>query len=343
MTTSCSNRSAIVLVMSFAVFAASGCGAVEQAQEAARQDYERSGQAAADRAKALETIGHAYFNFAKKHNHGPKDLDELIGYVEELGSSEEAIAALRRTFDSGRYTVIWGVDIGAWRKEQAALHEYILGWYEETPKSGGPVILGHGGVKNVTLEQFKSMPQLTVVPDGDVIKQQISSGHPAANPAVAATDLNSAIPANPPIQPNAVPANPNPTPSTTPNPAGNPAPSTVPSSLPTQTTVTIFGPQTSVADLLTALKSNDSQTRRLGMSHLVGWSKPIPNEQVSKAVLATIRTSDLGIQMLGLAALEKWGTPSTAKDLRQLAGPTANPGFRFQASRVIQILEKKKP
>jgi len=118
-------------ILSFALML-SGCGAYEQAQEAARRDLQKAEdqrQFAEDANEAIMHLGSFYVNYHRQNSESPANLDELLGV--STNKEQRAAAAteiIQRMIDAGEITVDWNVDLTAWQASGQDLKQYRLAW-----------------------------------------------------------------------------------------------------------------------------------------------------------------------------------------------------------------------
>jgi len=114
-------------ILSFAL-TLSGCGAYEQAQEAARRDLQKADeqrQFAEDANEAIMHVGGFYVHYHRQNSRSPANLDELLSV--NTNTKQRAAAAteiIRRMIDSGEITVDWNVDLTAWQASGQDLKQY---------------------------------------------------------------------------------------------------------------------------------------------------------------------------------------------------------------------------
>ncbi len=319
-------------VLFLACLALCGCGAYEQAQEAARQDAEKAAgqsggagdgetevvtQATFD---AMEVIARAWHALAQKNGRGPANVDELVTFLQQQGNTQQALDALKRSIESGRYTLVWNIDYNAWRDRKADTSRYRVGWHKNFHElRGGLVILASGGVINLTADKVGDYPLMTATPGDNVIRHQfadqqeqleksaVAQQEDAKQFAARARDNALAQAGNPGTPSGQTPVNPAPNPNTTPantiepaattteKPKTDPAPNLKPPA--------ILTPQSSKQDFLASLKAGNVGQINQALSLLTAHPSPKPDDIVAKST---------------------------------------NPGLKFQAQQIIPTLQQRK-
>jgi hypothetical protein len=83
--------------------------------------------------------------------------------VEDLADSSEAFPNLYEQIRRGEFVVIWDAVLGRDGDEN---DKYVLGYEKNVPEQGGWVLRGGGSVRQVTPEQFRSLPKIKTTDNG---------------------------------------------------------------------------------------------------------------------------------------------------------------------------------
>jgi len=96
------------------------------------------------------------------------------------------------------------------------------------------------------------------------------------------------------------------------------------------------------AGFVAVLKSGNQGRVLQALGLLTGKFDAKPNQQVSDAIIAVMKTGDFGVQINGANALERWGTASAAAELEAIVARSGNPGLKLQTQRIVAILKARK-
>ncbi|HEY7428751.1 MAG TPA: hypothetical protein VH682_31260 [Gemmataceae bacterium] len=122
-----------------------GCGRVKQAAEKTRNTNE------------LKHIALLYQNYLDINHAAPANADDLL----KIASSDpQAVQAVQQA-KSGKYVILWGATTSEMQKNPQGSSGTILGYEKDVPTAGGLVLMGDGGVKNMTAAEFQSAPKAT--------------------------------------------------------------------------------------------------------------------------------------------------------------------------------------
>ncbi len=285
----------------FVLFLA-GCGAYEQAQEAARRDQQKQEEYLTQKTDQLESMNHLggwYFQFYRQNAKSPADLKELLGSVSDP-TKERTAAAIEITrllAGNGEIMIDWNVDLAAWQASGHDLSKYRIAWTAKT-EVYNVYLDGTGTVHDVLTADFAAVQRMTGAPEPTTPSQ------PGLNDSSATT-----------------------TPGTPPTSASAPVSLTL---------------NSAPAQFVAALKSGEQFRVIQALGLLTGSPKAQPNSEISRAILGAMKTGDTAVQINGVVALEKWGTAAAAPELEALAAKSGNFGLQAQAQRIVPILKGRK-
>jgi hypothetical protein len=80
----------------------------------------------------------------------PSKPEDLYGLLEGPQTSPSQGLA------SGKYVVFWNARI---ENMPQGTSNTVLGYYKDVPTAGGPVMMGDGGTRVMTAEEFKASPK----------------------------------------------------------------------------------------------------------------------------------------------------------------------------------------
>jgi prepilin-type processing-associated H-X9-DG protein len=130
------NRSAQLAIIAILVICGSlaGCGAVQQAQNAAKRQQMMNN---------MQQLGLAYHNCHDATTRGPANWQE----AQQYGLPAEAQAEI------AHYTVIWGVKMA---DAMGGTANFALAYPPDAATNGGPVLFLDGSVRQMTAEEFNA-------------------------------------------------------------------------------------------------------------------------------------------------------------------------------------------
>jgi len=112
------------------------------------------GRDRAIRMNHLKQIGLAYHTYYQDALKGPSKPDDLANHLE----NDQNILNLMR---SGEVVVIWNISFPEVSRMAAGSAGTVLGYEKAVPEKGGFVVFVDGVVKDVTADEFKSLPKAT--------------------------------------------------------------------------------------------------------------------------------------------------------------------------------------
>jgi hypothetical protein len=102
----------------------------------------------------LKGLAMDYHNFHEEEGRGPANVEELKQFSSTALPSS---GGLSEAIDRGEFVVIWNAALFPAAEEN---EKYVLGYETKVPESGGLVLFGGGSVRNVSAEEFKTLPPI---------------------------------------------------------------------------------------------------------------------------------------------------------------------------------------
>jgi len=282
-----------------------GCGAYEQAQQAARRDQQKRTDYLVQKTEQLETLtylGRWYLQFQNENAKSPADLEELL---DSVGNRTErrtaaAIETTRRLAAGGEIMIDWNIDLAAWQTSGQDLSKCRIAWTAKT-EVYNVYLDGVGKVHDVLTADFAVVQRMTGAPEPAGLATKPSAATRLGDPSPSATRGGSS-----------------------------------PSAAPRQLTV-----NSSPAEFVAALESGQQVQIIQALGLLVGSPQARPDNTVSRAILGVMKTANPALQINGVLALEKWGTAAVVSDLEDLSEQSNNFGLRIQVQRIVPILKSR--
>ena len=128
----------LALLLMIAALAASGCNKLRDA--ALKQ------KTANDLKKLCDLYG-AYYS---ARGHGPSSIEDL----EPLATGDPEARSVLEAVRTGRYVLLWNVDVHAVGKTRPGMAFTILGYERSVPESGGMVLMVDGSVVEMKAAKF---------------------------------------------------------------------------------------------------------------------------------------------------------------------------------------------
>jgi hypothetical protein len=126
------------LLLTLAVLAATGCNKLRDA--AFRQKT----------ANDLKLLCELYGSYYDARGHGPARLEDLEPLATGDAEAQAVLAAVR----TGRYVVLWDVDVHAVGRTRPGMAFTVLGYEGPVPESGGMVLMVDGSVLEMKPAKF---------------------------------------------------------------------------------------------------------------------------------------------------------------------------------------------
>jgi hypothetical protein len=173
-----------------------GCGAYEQAQQAARRDQQKKSDYLTRKTEQLETLtylGRWYLQFQNENAKSPADLEELL---DSVGNRTEqrtaaAIETTRRLAAGGEIMIDWNIDLAAWQISGQDLSKCRIAWTAKT-EVYNVYLDGTGKVHDVLTADFALVQRMTRAPGPAT---QVSAAKPATTtPRTAPTRSPAPVP-----------------------------------------------------------------------------------------------------------------------------------------------------
>jgi hypothetical protein len=131
-----------------------GCGSLKQAAERQKATNE------------LKQVGLAWHNYYDANARCPAKPEDLFPFLD--GPTSAASQALK----SGRFVLVWDVNLPELRKTPAGMGGAAVGWASETPTSGGLVLMADGTVKTVTAAEYQALARPKAASVGGLEKKR---------------------------------------------------------------------------------------------------------------------------------------------------------------------------
>ncbi len=283
----------------------SGCGAYEQAQQAAQNDRKLRTDYLVQKTEQLETmqqLGLWYLQFQRQNAKSPADLSELLDSVSNPTAPRTAksIATLRRLTGSGEIVIDWSIDLAAWQVSGQDLSKCRIAWTAKT-EVYNVYLDGVGKVHDVLTADFAVVKRMTGAPKPATL---------ATRPAVAARP-------------------------------GEPIPSAAGGGSIQPAARRPLTSDSSPAEFVAALESGQQVQIIPALGLLVESPKAVPDNRVSRAILGVMKTANPVLQINGVLALEKWGTAAVVSELEALSEKSNNFGLQIQVQRIEPILKSR--
>jgi hypothetical protein len=142
-------RLRLALVLALAGLAAAGCNKL--------RDTAIKQKIANDLKKLCELYGEYY----SARGHGPAALEDL----EPLATGDEQAQAVLQAVRTGRYVLLWNVDVHAVGRTRPGMSFTVLGYERDVPESGGLVLMVDGTVLEMKPAKFATAQK------GNALKQ----------------------------------------------------------------------------------------------------------------------------------------------------------------------------
>jgi hypothetical protein len=128
----------MALLLTIAVLAAAGCSKL------------RSAAIMQKTANELKKLCDLYGAFYSARGQGPTSVEDL----ETLATGDEEANTVLDAVRSGRYVLLWGVDVHAGGRTKPGMAFTVLGYERQVPETGGMVLMVDGSVLDMKPAKF---------------------------------------------------------------------------------------------------------------------------------------------------------------------------------------------
>jgi hypothetical protein len=98
----------------------------------------------------LKKLCDLYGDYYSARGHGPASVDDL----QPLAKGDPESTAVLEAVRSGRYVLLWGVDVHAVGRTRPGMAFTVLGYERDVPEKGGLVLMVDGSVLEMKAAKF---------------------------------------------------------------------------------------------------------------------------------------------------------------------------------------------